>query len=330
MPLGSNKVGLFGAAGTAAAGARGVFWTGTQTHPDNDSNVIDYIDISTTGNATDFGDAHVKSRTSGACSNGETGRGVKGGGNFGVVTADTDRQMDDMEYITIDTAGNAADFGNLTGLRSQVAATSNASDDRGVWAGGNLTGTGTLNIIEYVTISSTGNTTDFGDLTTVAQDHSATSNGTNERGVFFSGNRTSNYINIIDYITINSAGNATDFGDTLAGVSMTAACSNHTNERGICFAGNTSGGHQDVIQYVTINSAGNATDFGDALISVYGAAGTSNGTDERGVFGGGYPSVGGVNQNVIQYITINSAGDATDFGDLTVVRHALGAVANAG
>lgn len=328
MPLGASKAGFMGAAGSAAAGARGIFWSGTENAPDDDSNIIDYIDISTTGNATDFGDAHVKSRSSGACSNGETGRGVKGGGNFGVVIGGTDRQMDDMEYITIDTAGNAADFGNLTGLRSQVDACSNASDDRGVWAGGNLTGTGTLNIIDYITISSTGNASDFGDLTAVAQDHSSTSNGTNERGVFFTGNRTSNYVNIIDYVTINSAGDATDFGDTLAGASFTAACSNNTNERGICAAGNTSGGMQNVIQYITINSVGNATDFGDTLVATYGMGGTDNGTGERGVFAGGYP--GGDNVNVIQYITINSAGDAADFGDLTLIRANSTACSNAG
>ena len=315
-----------GQKGNVVQPARGIFWSGTQTAPDADSNIIDYITIDSLGDATDFGDAHVKSRTSGTCSNGVTGRGVKGGGNYGVVIGNTDRRMDDMEYITIDSAGNAADFGNLTQIRSQVSAVSNASDDRGVWGGGYAGST--VNTLDYVTISSAANAVDFGNASTVMQDNSATSNGTNERGVFFSGNRTSNYVNIIDYITIDSAGNATDFGDTLAGVAFSTACSNQTNERGICFAGNTSGGSQDVIQYITINSTGNAADFGDALAAMYGAAGTSNGTGERGVIGGGYP--GGVNHNVIQYITINSAGDAADFGDLTEIRSMLGACSNAG
>jgi len=39
----------------------------------------------------------------------------------------------------------------------------------------------------------------------------------------------------------------------------------------------------------------------------------------RGVFGGGQP-----NTNVIQYVTIQSTGNATDFGDLTYTTTAGG------
>ena len=38
----------------------------------------------------------------------------------------------------------------------------------------------------------------------------------------------------------------------------------------------------------------------------------------RGLFGGGYPT-----SNVIDYVTIASTGNATDFGDLTVGRNRL-------
>lgn len=44
-----------------------------------------------------------------------------------------------------------------------------------------------------------------------------------------------------------------------------------------------------------------------------------------GVFGGGVVSSA---SNVIDYITIASAGNATDFGDLTVSRYALAACSN--
>ena len=51
--------------------------------------------------------------------------------------------------------------------------------------------------------------------------------------------------------------------------------------------------------------------FGDLLNEVRACAGCSNNT--RGIFaGGGTPTA----INVIQFITMSSAGDATDFGDL--------------
>ena len=54
--------------------------------------------------------------------------------------------------------------------------------------------------------------------------------------------------------------------------------------------------------------------------------GGGGGGGDRGVFGGG--STGSVS-NVIDYITISSAGDATNFGDLTVARYYLAATSAA-
>lgn len=45
----------------------------------------------------------------------------------------------------------------------------------------------------------------------------------------------------------------------------------------------------------------------------------------RGLFGGGYTSS---SVNVIDYVTIASAGNASDFGDLTGEKHSLAACAN--
>ena len=83
--------------------------------------------------------------------------------------------------------------------------------DRGVFAGGTKDGT-KYNIIDYITINSTGNATDFGDLTVARNGMSALSNGTGERGVFGSGDPAGTARKRMDYITINSTGNATVFG----------------------------------------------------------------------------------------------------------------------
>lgn len=46
---------------------------------------------------------------------------------------------------------------------------------------------------------------------------------------------------------------------------------------------------------------------------------------DRGIFGGGIDL-----NNVIDYITISTTGNATDFGDLTVARYQLAATSNSG
>ena len=98
----------------------------------------------------------------------------------------------------------------MTQAKRAVAACS--STTRAVIASGD-TGSGT-NVIEYITMATEGNGTDFGDIANQNDGFgSATSNQI--RGVFCGSNDTSPAnTNVIDYVTIASTGNATDFGDT--------------------------------------------------------------------------------------------------------------------
>ena len=81
---------------------------------------------------------------------------------------------------------------------------------------------------------------------------------------------------------------------------------------------------KNTIDYITISTPGNATDFGDLTVARYDLAATSDGS--RGVFGGGVdPGPGPAYYNTIDYITISTPGNATDFGDLTQGRHYLAA-----
>jgi hypothetical protein len=66
------------------------------------------------------------------------------------------------------------------------------------------------NVIQYVTVATPSNATDFGDLT-LARTGSGTSNGT--YGTFCGGEGESSRSNVIDRITIQTLGNATDHGD---------------------------------------------------------------------------------------------------------------------
>ena len=83
---------------------------------------------------------------------------------------------------------------------------------RGVFGGGEASGKS--NIIDYITIATTGNATDFGDIT-VARDQGASfSDGT--YGVY-GGGEVAAPSNIIEYVTIATLGNGTDFGDLSSG-----------------------------------------------------------------------------------------------------------------
>ena len=79
-----------------------------------------------------------------------------------------------MDYVTMATPGNASDFGDLTAGRQALSATSN--NTRGVMGSGNEASSGTTasTIIDYITISSTGNATDFGDITVGREQITAT------------------------------------------------------------------------------------------------------------------------------------------------------------
>jgi len=186
------------------------------------------------------------------------------------------------------------------------------STDTGLAAGGDA-GSGAINIIEYVTISSAANATDFGDLTRSVNGTAGTSNGVNSRGIFGGGNGP---VNVIDYVTISSAGNATDFGDLLGNRANLSACSNGTSDRGVWMGGGAvSNSPDNVIQYVTISSTGDASDFGDLTgTTTEGINCSDNATGDRGLGNSGGP---GTPTDVIEYITISSASNATDFGDAT-------------
>ena len=265
---------------------RGVFGGGG-TSPLS-SNTIDYVQISTQGNAIDFGDLTQARRMPSSCSS--STRGLWGGGydptSYNII-----------DYITIATTSNALDFGDLTAARLGLTACSNST--RGLFAAGFSS-----NIIDYVTIASTGNAIDFGDVVNLSTNQPA-SCSSSTRGVFAGG--TSPTTNVIEYVTILTTGNALDFGDlTVDRGGSPSGCSSPI--RGI-FAGGAA--PSSLIDYITIASTGNTITFGNLTVARRNSAGCSNSI--RGVFGGSdNPS-----SNTIDFITIASTGNAQDFGDLT-------------
>ena len=171
-------------------------------------------------------------------------------------------------------------------------------------------------------MASAGDATDFGDLS--VSRHQQPGTQSNTRAIFMGG-RAPAFKDEIDYVTISSTGNATDFGDLTVATGRSAAVSSTT--RGICAGGQLPSGDTNVIEFVTIASTGDATDFGDTTLARrHDGNGVSSSI--RGVFMGGYAGSPGAYVNTMDYITIASAGDAADFGDLTTVKGELSGVSN--
>ena len=106
---------------------------------------------------------------------------------------------------------------------------------------------------------------------------------------------------------------------------------NFYGPRGLFMGGNT-GSLTNVIQYVTIGTAGNATDFGDLSYATNNFVGACT-SGSRAVRIGGYdvgasgPGGGVVYSNVMEYVTVSTPGNATDFGDLAQYSYSNGSSA---
>tara|TARA_R100000664_G_scaffold9211_1_gene15313 strand:+ start:3919 stop:4950 length:1032 start_codon:yes stop_codon:yes gene_type:complete len=296
------------------------FFAGGST-PSN-SVVIDFIQISTAGNATDFGDlaTAVYGNNNGAV--GSTTRGLFAGGGDGTAGG-----INEISFITLRSKGNATDFGDLSESGRALGA-GISSSTRGVFGprrDSSRPGTSNDNsdTIDYVTISSTGNATDFGNDVEKRANNAGACSST--RGLIAGGNLNTQpggeSTNVISYITIASTGNGTDFGDLTAAKTDPGGAGSST--RAIFAGGNTNpgsapyGSNVATIDFVTIASTGNASDFGDTQ-----AAGTTRGVSNatKAVYSQSQATPSGA----MTTITIASTGNSTTFGDLSVARSKAG------
>jgi len=307
-----------GTGSNTGTGTRGLFAGGYSPSPLGGHNIIQYITISTLGNAQDFGD--LTEDMAGQGSVASRTRGIVAGG--GIEPTYTGTNV--IQFVTISSTGDATDYGDLvTKTRNQG---SMGDQTRGIFAGGyNPT---YHNVIQYLTIASTGNSVDFGDTVIAKQYLNSGQVNSAVRGIFAGGYTNSPAeirFNTIEYVTISTTGNSQDFGDlTVARHRVSGICN---SIRGIYAGGNTGGSPEfrsNVIDFITIASTGNAQDFGDMLaVTQLADGGCSSST--RGVIGGGYaPTL----VNTMQSIEILSTGNSIDFGDLTIVNSAGTAFSN--
>ena len=260
------------------------------------TNAIDFINVDTTGDSSDFGDLSYARR--GVAALASRTRGVFAGG----------RSSDNngIDFVTIASTGNAADFGDLTitshhgtgisdGTRGIITAMENSS-----WTNNNS------NRIDYITIASTGNANDFGDLYTGTRETGGCESPT--RGIVFGG--SPNGLNVIQYFTISTQGNSADFGDVSAVCSRGSAADGNS-VRGLLPLGGTPSLF-DTVEFITIATLGNSKDFGDLTEARGGAAGCSSPTRHT-VAGGFAPGL----VDTIDYAQIMTTGNYISFGELS-------------
>ena len=284
-------------------GTRGVI-AGGYDDPSSETS-MNYININSTGDAIDFGNlsgdryygAGFSSRTHGFLAGDAPGNST-------------------IERWVIASTGSSADYSDLNQNRHyNPAGMSNST--RGVIAGGDRSD------IEYITMSSTATGVDFGDLASGSIRYSNGS-GNSTRGIIALGYVTSPGagVNTVEYITISTQGDSSDFGDlTNADGDGPFSCSNATR---IVRAGGGFPAGTVTIDFAEIATLGNFVDFGDLTQSRYSADGMASPT--RGVFAGGaaHPAY----YNTIDYVQFATKGDARDFGDMTYDANYLSTVSN--
>ena len=290
-------------------GARG-FRAGAQTgggSPWPQTDRIDYITISSAGNAIDFGNLTGNRFGPAGASSRTRGLFMCGG---------TPSRLTNVDYFTMSSLGNALDFGDMTLGRAAGGNGAHSNQTRAMLAGGSSASSDYNNVMDYITIASTGDGVDFGDLTAAIS--SPATAGSSTRSLMCGGSVSGGHTNVIGYVNIATTGNAQDVGD-LVTASNGRAISNSI--RLIISAHQTA---STVLDTVIISTLGNAYGFSDlATAQTQGVWCTSSKT--RGIWG--IQPAGG-DSNTIEYLSMTTSGTAVDFGDSTQVIRNCGGTSN--
>ena len=280
------------------------------------SNKIEAIEVSTTGNATDFGDLVTAMFGTGGA--GSRVAAFRIGGNTPSARNDIGKSIFASQGDEVDTGGDCLTNRTYSGALSDST--------RACFAGNN--DPGQVNAIEYFSMTNTGNSVDFGDLSYTCLMPATFSSPT--RGIFTGGQNSSNPTGFsnIEFITISTTGNAADFGDLADARSQLMGCSNAV--RGLISGGGEAPGNGvNTIEFVTIATLGNTSDFGD-MTYTNNRDGASGASATRGIVGaGGDPFASPyAKTDIIDYVQIMTTSNATDFGDLTESKNHMTAATN--
>ena len=187
--------------GGLSSETRAVFAGGTT--PSN-VNTIDYITISSSGTAQDFGDLQGTANQVGGVSS--PTRGI------------FFRPNTNLDFVTIATLGDAHDFGDLPTNASQCG-NGYGNSIRGEFSGGNPSTPATAR--QSFIFATKGNVSKFGDLIVTRNNHMAASSPT--RCIVAGGTVSGSPSNQIEYVNPTTSGVAVDTNTTFANAPSGAA-----------------------------------------------------------------------------------------------------------
>ena len=189
---------------------------------------------------------------------------------------------------------------------------------RGFFAGGQTPSA--VNTIDKIEIATTGNATDFGDLSFTRDQSGGASSAT--RGLIAGGRAPE--ISTINYVVLSSEGGANDFGDLTEVWNSGKGVSD--NITAVWMGGEWSGAYQGnmKMEYSIIASLGNGYTFGNLSNQRVYSQTASFESPTRGFIGAGGGRNSPYYQKSIDVITIATRGDSTHFGELTTSRKASG------
>jgi|TARA_Y100000033_G_scaffold48625_1_gene55747 hypothetical protein len=294
-----------GGGATGIYGSRGILFNASSGSGSNNSDTIEYFDISgSTGiTTTDFGNlVEASADTPGsAVTNGIRGvyQVYHGGSN-------PERQL---QFVTISTPGNASTFGQHIRNVSGYASWHNGT--YGYFArNSNSTSTNDLAVI---TVATEGNAQATGyTLKTNALQYNANGAGDTTRMIIAGGEDAGGNDNGIQYVTMPVASNAVAFGILIIARRQMGSTADDTRS---IFGGGYTSSSNATIDYITTQTISDATSFGTLTQQRNGVGACTDGS--RGCFVGGYRSQQSSRVNTIDYVTIQTTGNASDFGDMT-------------
>jgi hypothetical protein len=291
---------LAGAHGDIGIAIAGGYNTATELY----YATMEYIAISTTSNAINYGDLTRNFGSSAGVSSATRGFTV---GGMSPDNVHHETMAFSLRSKGVITNGMTFNFTNTPTERKGMCGISSAT--RGVICSGfNFSFTSEVGM-SFITFATFNTYSDFGSLGTARGNSGSVMSTT--RGIIVCGETSNNVTtSASEYITIATAGAGTNFGNNNNSIATVGSVSSNT--RGVIAGGAITG-----MSYYTIATTGTGTNFGEHAVAINGPSGTSNGT--RGVFTGG--RVSSTMQTRMDYITIASTGNTTSFGNLDVARY---------
>ena len=243
-----------------SSSTRGITFAGYATPGNTYESAIYKTTIASTGSHASFGDVLIGGTAAGPLGHGSFSNQTRAF-MFSGTAPSNGGQLPTMKYVTIASEGNTVDFGDMTYNYRYGSATGSKTRAMPMGGYGSSSAQNTINVI---TMSTTGDAQDFGDLSETMSDcMGTTTNGI--RSVIHT--RNAGYTDVaLDSYSPISGGTTISFGNLSFARQfspMNSCLSSPT--RGVFPGGTVSPGAatSGVIDYVEFATEGNAVDFGD-------------------------------------------------------------------